>query len=64
MNADDPLLFGPNIGDEYELCRDQLGLDDATLAQIAVWSSEASAAPQESVQRHRRAAEEWLVDSR
>lgn len=35
--GDDPLLFGPGILDEYELCRQELGLDDAQLAFIARW---------------------------
>ncbi len=45
LNADDPLLFGPGLLDEYELCRAELGLDDATLAGIARTSIEASGAP-------------------
>lgn len=45
LNADDPLLFGPGLLDEYRLCRDELGLDDATLARIAHCSIDASGAP-------------------
>lgn len=35
VNADDPLLFGPDLLDEYELCRRRLGFDDARMAAIA-----------------------------
>ena len=35
VNADDSLLFGPGLLDEYELVRSGLGLDDAALAGIA-----------------------------
>ena len=45
LNADDPLLFGPGLLEEYELCRTALGLDDAQLADIARTSVEASGAP-------------------
>jgi adenosine deaminase len=38
INADDPVLFGPNILSEYELCRSVLKLTDAQLAACA-WSS-------------------------
>lgn len=45
VNADDPLLFGPGLLEEYELCRTDLGLDDAALAAVAATSVEASGAP-------------------
>ena len=45
VNADDPLLFGVGILDEYETCRVVLGLDDRQLASIARTSIEASGAP-------------------
>lgn len=45
LNADDPLLFGPGLLDEYESVRAEMGLDDATLAGVAVTSIEASGAP-------------------
>ncbi|TIH40184.1 adenosine deaminase [Subtercola vilae] len=38
INADDPILFGPDILAEYELCRTVLGLSDEQLAACA-WSS-------------------------
>ena len=45
LNADDPLLFGPGILAEYQLCRDTMALDDHALAGIARSSIEASGAP-------------------
>ena len=44
LNADDPLLFGPGLLEEYELCRERLALDDVALATIARASIEASGA--------------------
>lgn len=35
VNADDPLLFGPGLLDEYELCRKEFGFDDERMATIA-----------------------------
>lgn len=45
LNADDPLLFGPNLLEEYQLCRTAFGFDDPRLAFIARCSIEASGAP-------------------
>lgn len=47
LNADDPLLFGPGLLEEYDLVRAELGLDDAALAGIARASIAGSAAPQD-----------------
>jgi adenosine deaminase len=60
LNADDPLLFGPNLLAEYELVRDKLGLDDAALAGIARSSVAASAAPPEVKRRATTAIDAWL----
>ncbi len=61
INADDPLLFGPGILEEYELCRARLGLDDDQLAQVGKWSVEASAAPMDVIDRHLAAIDAWLA---
>ncbi|HEU5150165.1 MAG TPA: adenosine deaminase [Iamia sp.] len=45
LNADDPLLFGPGLLEEYELARTGLGLDDEALAGIARASVTHSGAP-------------------
>jgi len=45
INADDPLLFGPSMLDEYELCRREFGLTDEQLAFVARCSIECGGAP-------------------
>ena len=45
LNADDPLLFGPGLLEEYEIVRDAFGFNDERLAWIARCSVEASGAP-------------------
>ena len=40
VNGDDPLLFGPTLLDEYELCRTSFGFADDRLADIARTSVE------------------------
>lgn len=45
LGADDPLLFGSRLLDQYEQARTVHGLTDAELAALARWSIEASAAP-------------------
>ena len=62
INADDPLLFGPGILEEYQLCRDRLGFDDDRLASVARWSLEASGASPELIANGVRAVESWLID--
>ena len=62
VNADDSLLFGPGILDEYETCRSVLGLSDEQLASVARASIEGSAAP-ESVKTPALAGiDAWLAD--
>ena len=55
LNADDPLLFGPGVLEEYERARQELGLDDEQLAGMARASIDHSGAPdQVKEQRPRR----------
>jgi adenosine deaminase len=61
VNADDPLLFGPGLLEEYELCRDVLGFDDERLAHIAACSIEASGAPPTLKARARQDIASWLA---
>jgi adenosine deaminase len=61
VNADDPLLFGVGLLDEYEVCRERLGLDDAALATCARSSLEHSAAPPELRADGARAIDAWLA---
>jgi adenosine deaminase len=61
VNADDPLLFGSHLLEEYELCREQLGFDDGRMAAIASASIRHSGAPGQVKQRAQDAIAEWLA---
>jgi len=63
INADDPLLFGVGLLDEYETSRRHLGLDDAALAACARTSLEHSAAPGDLKARALRAVDHWMEAS-
>lgn len=60
INSDDPLLFGCNLLSEYELCRNQLKLDDDALVQCARTSFQYSCAPEEVKAKYTAKVEEWL----
>ncbi|WP_217428632.1 adenosine deaminase [Microlunatus speluncae] len=45
LATDDPLIFGVGLTGQYEIARDHLGCTDATLADLAQQSIEASTAP-------------------
>jgi adenosine deaminase len=60
INADDPLLFGVGLLDEYTLCREHLGFDDATLASCARTSIDHSGAPDDVKRRAGQAIDDWL----
>jgi len=60
LNADDPLLFGVGIVDEYALARKRLLLNDGELAGLARASLEASAAPASLVRSGLRSIHDWL----
>lgn len=61
VNADDPLLFSVSLLEEYERCRDVLGVTNAQLATIAQVSLDASGAPRALVESTSRAIENWLA---
>lgn len=61
MNADDPLLFGPGLLDEYQLCRDKFGFDDARMAHIARCSIEFSGASDALKASAIAGIESWLA---
>jgi adenosine deaminase len=61
LNGDDPLLFGPNLLEEYELCRTAFGFDDERLAFIAACSIEASGAPGELKSSARKGIARWIT---
>jgi adenosine deaminase len=60
INADDPLLFGPNILAEYEVCRDVLHLTDEQLAECAWTSIETTLAPAHVKATARARIDAWL----
>jgi adenosine deaminase len=61
VNADDPLLFGPGLLDEYEVCRRVLGFDDARMAQIARCSIAHSGAPEPVKEQGLAGVDRWLA---
>ena len=61
VNADDPLLFGPGLLEEYQVCRDALGFDDARMAHIARCSIEHSGAPADVKASTLSAIDAWLA---
>lgn len=61
INADDPVQFGPNVGEEYELARTRLGLTDEQLAGCARASITASGAPEAVKARALAGIEAWLA---
>jgi adenosine deaminase len=60
VNADDPLLFGTSILEEYSRCRQDLGLDDERLAAVARHSLTGSAAPPDLIERGLAGVSDWL----
>jgi adenosine deaminase len=61
LGADDPLLFGSRLVEQYALARDCLGLDDAALAELARDSVRGSAAPDEVRARLLAGIDDWLA---
>jgi adenosine deaminase len=45
LNADDPLLFGPDLLGEYEVVREEFGFDDERIATMARASITCGGAP-------------------
>ncbi len=64
LASDDPLLFGPNLLEEFEACRELMGMSDQTLAGLARNSFEFSAAPSEVKQAAFAAIDAWLAADR
>lgn len=61
LNADDPLFFGAKVADEYEVVRDELGLSDEQLADIARTSARASGATAATVAAILQGIDAWLA---
>ena len=60
LAADDSLLFGAGLLDEYEKARTVLGLSDNSLAEVARSSLEASGAPEGTVRAGVAGVAAWL----
>lgn len=61
INADDPILFGPGILEEYVAAREQIGLTDAQLAACAWSSIETTLASPETKARAKAGIDAWLA---
>jgi adenosine deaminase len=60
LGADDPLLFGSRLADQYQLARDALGFTDGELATLARGSVTASRAPLEVQKSALADIDAWL----
>ena len=60
LGSDDPLLFGPSLLDEFELCREQMHFSYKTLAQLARNSFHYSGAPKKIIDQGLRDIDAWL----
>jgi adenosine deaminase len=61
LGADDPLLFGSRLTDQYVIAREVHGFDDLALAALARSSVEASFAPAPHKRRMLHGIEAWLA---
>ncbi len=61
LGADDPLIFGPRLLEQYRLAREVHGFDDAALAELARGSIRASRASESSRARMLAAVDAWLA---
>jgi len=61
LGADDPLLFGSRLVDQYRLAREAHGLDDAALADLARSSLRGSRAPADVRDRALVDVDAWLA---
>lgn len=61
LGADDPLLFGSRLADQYEIARTVHGVDDAGLAHLALGSIEGSRAPEPVKAELRAGVADWLA---
>ena len=61
LGADDPLLFGSRLVDQYEAARSVHGFTDGELAELARCSVRASRAPDDVRDRLLRGVDDWLA---
>jgi adenosine deaminase len=60
LGADDPLMFGAGLLDEYETARSELGLSDDQLAALARTSVQTSGAPASVIAQATAGIDAWL----
>jgi len=63
LSADDPLLFGSRLAEQYETARHVHGFSDAELADLARCSIEGSAAPSDLKKSLLGGVDRWLATS-
>jgi adenosine deaminase len=63
VNSDDPLLFGTDLGEEYELLRSGFGFDDVRIGAVARASIDASGAPEPTKATARSGIDAWLASA-
>ncbi|MFE7644406.1 adenosine deaminase [Streptomyces phaeoluteigriseus] len=61
LGADDPLLFGSRLADQYELARRCHGFTDEDLAELARQSIRGSAAPSDVQEKLLTGVDHWLA---
>jgi adenosine deaminase len=60
LGADDPLLFGSRLADQYEIARHAHGLPDTDLAELARMSVRGSVAPPETARALLAGIDGWM----
>ena len=63
LGADDPLIFGSRLADQYATARVEHGFSDTELADLARGSLEASRAPSDLRAAARRDITTWLENT-
>jgi adenosine deaminase len=63
LGADDPLLFGSRLLDQYDAARSTHGFDDAELAELARMSIRGSTAPDDMRRQLLAGVDGWLASS-
>lgn len=61
LGADDPLLFGARLADQYEIARHDHGFSDGELAELARQSIRGSAAPAGVREKLLTGVDDWLT---
>jgi len=63
LGSDDPLLFGPDLLDEYQLCMEQMELGVSEIATLATNSFRFSGAPSSLIKAGEAAVTAWLAEN-